>query len=363
MSAAADPALLRMAHTVLMPGFTGTAVPSWLARAIDRGLGAVLYFAPNLAVGPATLSARLHALRPDLLAACDEEGGRVTRLHAAAGSPYPGHGELGRGTPARTRETAAAMGRELAAAGIGAALSPVADINTDPANPVIGDRAFGAGPEQVAAHTAAFVEGLHAAGIAAAAKHFPGHGDTRTDSHIDLPVIGAGLRTLRRRELVPFAAAVEAGTDLVMTGHIVVPELDRAPASVSPRCYALLRSELGFTGAAVTDALDMRGLAAYTGAADRVAGVARGAAAALAAGADLLCLGNPGNLGKLGNRGGAAGAAADPGAGAPAADEAVFRAALDGVLAAVDAGRVAPDRLAEAARRVERLLVSGAAAP
>ncbi|MUL43023.1 glycoside hydrolase family 3 protein [Streptomonospora sp. PA3] len=351
--AAADPALRRMAHTVLLPGFAGTSVPAWLARAIEEGLGAVAYFAHNLADDPARLSAELRALRPDLLTASDEEGGRVTRLHAAGGSPFPGHGELGRGGADRTRETAAAMGRELAAAGITAALAPVADIGTDPANPVIGDRSFGADPAVVAAHTAAFVEGLHAAGTASAAKHFPGHGDTRTDSHVDLPVLGADTATLHRRELVPFAAAVQAGTDMVMTGHLAVPALDTAPASVSARCYELLRSELRFTGAAVTDALDMRGLAAYTGAADRTRGVARGAAAALAAGADLLCLGNP------------AGAA---GIGAPArpeggADEALFRAARDAVLAAVDEGRVPPDRLAQAAERVERMLAARTPAP
>ncbi|QBI55302.1 glycoside hydrolase family 3 N-terminal domain-containing protein [Streptomonospora litoralis] len=374
---AADPALRRMVHTVLMPGFGGTSVPPWLARAIDDGVGAVVYFAPNLGADPAALSAELHALRPDVLAASDEEGGRVTRLHAARGSPFPGHGELGRGSPERTRATAAAMGRELAHAGIGAALAPVADVNVDPANPVIGDRSFGADPERVAAHTAAFVEGLHAAGIAAAAKHFPGHGDTRTDSHVGLPVIGVDIATLRRRELVPFAAAVAAGADMVMTGHIAVPALDTAPASVSARCYGLLRSELGFAGAAITDALDMRGLAAHTGAGDRAAGVARGAVAALAAGADLLCLGNPADTGRAENAERAVGFPGGPGgrvaAGeerrprtprtAAATGEALFRAARDAVLAAVDEGRIGKSRLAEAAGRVEGLLASRSRAP
>ncbi|GAA4945974.1 hypothetical protein GCM10023224_31630 [Streptomonospora halophila] len=350
MSAAGDPALRRLAHTVLMPGFAGTAVPPWLARAVDDGVGAVLYFAHNLADDPARLSAELRGLRPDLLTASDEEGGRVSRLYAAGTSPHPGHGELGRGSPERTRRAAAAMGRELAAAGIGAALAPVADLGSDPRNPVIGDRSFGADPQRVAAHTAAFVDGLHAAGVAAAAKHFPGHGDTATDSHLDLPVVAADADTLRSRELVPFAGAVAAGTDMVMAGHLAVPALDTAPASVSARCYELLRDELGFEGVAVTDALDMRGLSAHTGAVERIEGVARGAAAALAAGADLLCLGNPAEAA------GIAAGAVDASAAAHVADEALFTAARDAVLAALDRGSLPAERLAEAAGRVERLL-------
>ncbi|MBB6172795.1 beta-N-acetylhexosaminidase [Nocardiopsis mwathae] len=327
-----------MVHTVLMPGFTGTSVPPWLARAIDGGLASVLYFAPNLADDPARLSAELRALRPDLLRASDEEGGAVTRLHAATGSPYPGHGELGDvGDPGHTRAVAAAMGRELREAGIDAALAPVMDVDIDPANPVIGVRAFGADPATVARHGAEFIAGLHAAGVAAAAKHFPGHGDTRTDSHVDLPVIDIDEATLRRRELPPFAAAVAAGAEMVMVGHIGVPALDAAaPASVSPRAYALLRADLGFSGVAVTDALDMRGLGAYTGVAEVREHLARGAVAALAAGADLLCLGNPATAGVR--------------------DEDMFTAARDGLLAAVRGGAVPRGRLEEAADRVERLL-------
>ncbi|ASU83093.1 hypothetical protein CDO52_10150 [Nocardiopsis gilva YIM 90087] len=330
--------LVRMVHTVLMPGFTGTTVPPWLARAIEDGLASVLYFTPNLADAPARLSAELGELCPDLLRACDEEGGTVTRLHAATGSPYPGHGELGADDDtAHTREVAEAMGRELRSVGIDAALAPVMDVNVDPANPVIGMRAFGADPDTVARHGAAFIAGLHAAGVAATAKHFPGHGDTRVDSHVDLPVIDIDLETLRRRELAPFGAAIAAGVDMVMVGHIGIPALDgTVPASVSPRVYGLLRAELGFTGVAVTDALDMRGLTAFTGATDMPEHLARGAVAALAAGADLLCLGNPSTAG--------------------AGDEEMFAAARDGLLAAVRSGAVSQARLAEAADRVERLV-------
>ncbi|PSL00725.1 beta-glucosidase-like glycosyl hydrolase [Murinocardiopsis flavida] len=335
-SAHDDPALVRMVHAVLMPGFLGTEVPDWLARAVDGGLGSVLYFGQNLRRDPPSLSAHLHRLRADLLVASDEEGGRVTRLHAAAGSPYPAHAELGTiGDTAHTRMVAATMGRELRAAGIDAALAPVVDVNSDPRNPVIGPRAFGADAADVARHGAAFIGGLHDAGLLCAAKHFPGHGDTRTDSHLALPVIDLDRATLADRELVPFRAAVEAGADLVLMAHIRIPALDDAPASASPATYRLLREDLGFTGPAVTDALDMWAMAHHTGAADTCEGAARGAVAALAAGADLLCLGNPATSGHD--------------------DEALFRTVLGRLLDAVDSGALAPARLEEAAQRVAAL--------
>ncbi|MBB4933129.1 beta-N-acetylhexosaminidase [Lipingzhangella halophila] len=339
----ADPEVARLAHAVLLPGFSGTSVPSWLARAVEDGLGGVIYFAHNLTADPAGLSAQLHGLRPGLLLASDEEGGTVTRLHAASGSPYPGHAALGAATATtRTYEVAAAMGGDLSRAGIDIAFAPVVDVHVDPDNPVIGVRSFGADPGRVASHGAAFVDGLHAAGVAATAKHFPGHGDTKTDSHTALPVIDIDPATLYERDLVPFSAAVEAGAELVMPGHIRIPALDEAPASLSARCYQLLRTELGFTGIAVTDALDMRAVAHHTGARDAVDGIARGAVAALSAGADLLCLGNPRTAGHP--------------------DQAMFSAARDAVLDAVRSGALPRSRLAEAAERVTALGSARAAA-
>ncbi|GAA3747466.1 beta-N-acetylhexosaminidase [Spinactinospora alkalitolerans] len=333
---ARDPAVLRMVHAVLMPGFTGTSVPGWLARAIEEDLGAVLYFAPNLTGDAAELSGALHGTRPGLLVASDEEGGSVTRLHAQRGSPHPGHGELGAaGDPRRTRTVAAELGRELRAAGIDIGIAPVVDVNVDPANPVIGERSFGSDAGEVARHGAAFVEGLQSAGVAATAKHFPGHGDTTTDSHLALPVIDIDQAVLRDRELVPFAAAIGAGVRTVMAGHIRIPALDSAPASVSPRAYALLRTELGFTGAALTDALDMRAMAEYFGSRTALEGLALGAVAALHAGADLLCLGNP----YQGDE----------------SDETIFLTVRDRILAALADGSVPLARLAEAAGRVAEL--------
>ncbi|WP_017558518.1 glycoside hydrolase family 3 N-terminal domain-containing protein [Nocardiopsis baichengensis] len=329
-------ALEEAAARVLMPGFLGTAPPPWLLEACRRGLGSVLYFAQNLGGAPAALSRELHGARPALLIACDEEGGAVSRFHPGGASPHPSHGELGAaGDTAATRATGRAVGDLLRAAGVDAALAPVVDVACDPDNPVIGPRAFSDRPEEAAAHGAAFTAGLHDAGRAAAAKHFPGHGDTRTDSHVGLPVITAGQELLRTRELVPFTAAVRAGVDMVMSGHIVVPAVDSAPASVSRRWYRLLRGELGFDGVAVTDALDMKGLAVHTGEPDTVRAVARGAVGALAAGADLLCLGNPATAGGTG--------------------EEAYRAAHAAVLEAVESGAVPRARLDEAAGRVEAL--------
>src|SRR6266536_1808351 len=180
-----------MADGCLLPGFAGTRAPDWILRRLDGGLGGAVLFSRNVAdpAQVAALTAELHAARPDGLVAIDEEGGDVTRLESATGSSYPGNLALGAaGDPELTRAVAASLGAELAAAGIDLDLAPVADVNSNPDNPVFGVRSFGADPDLVGAHTAAFVAGLQSAGVAACVKHFPGHGDTSVDSHLDLPV-------------------------------------------------------------------------------------------------------------------------------------------------------------------------------
>lgn len=280
-----------LAAGVLLAGFVGTGPPGWLATAISEGLAGVVYFGHNIvdSVQLAALSAGMHALRADLLIAADEEGGDVTRLHAAAGSSLPGNAALGVVDDlAATTAVAGHIGRELRAAGVDINLAPCVDVNSDPANPVIGVRSFGADPQLVTRHAAAFVEGLQGAGVAACAKHFPGHGGTRVDSHLTLPVIDADLPTLRSRDLPPFASAIAAGVRCVLTAHVRITAVDSAPATVSPAVLRLLRGELGFGGAVLTDALDMHAIAGGIG-------LTRAAVAALAAGADLLCIGNPAN--------------------------------------------------------------------
>ena len=279
-------ALSRAAAATLLASFPGDRVPPWLLDRVAGGLGGVCLYGSNRGADPSAVAATIHDARPGVLVAVDEEGGDVTRLEAATGSSVPGNAALGAvDDPDLTRALAAALGDALRSAGIDLDLAPCADINTDAANPVIGVRSFGSDPGLVARHTAAFVDGLQGAGVAACAKHFPGHGAVDADSHLELPTLPAPVELLRSRELVPFRAAIDAGAAAVMTGHLRVPALDGAPATVSHSILTgLLRHELGFTGTVVTDALDMAGIG---GPAQIPANVVR----AVAAGADLCCLG------------------------------------------------------------------------
>jgi beta-N-acetylhexosaminidase len=330
-----------LAATTLMVSFTGPDVPGWLRQRVEDGLGSVCLFGSNLAAGDAPgdaveaaarVSAELHAARPSVLVALDEEGGAVTRLEMRHGSSVPGNAALGAvDDVALTREVAGALGRLLASSGVDLDLAPCADVNSDPRNPVIGVRSFGADPEAVGRHVAAFVAGLGDAGVAACAKHFPGHGATTVDSHLGLPEIDVSLDVLRRRELVPFTSAVGVGVAAVMLGHLRVTAVDDAPATVSARVVDLLRSELGFTGAVVTDALDMAGIG---GPRSIPANVVR----ALAAGADLCCLG-------------------------PDASEDLVDACVEAVLGAVRCGSLDEERLADAAGRVAAIPAPAIPAP
>ncbi len=314
------------AAACLFPGFEGEVVPEWLKGLLGGGLGGVVLFARNVRdpEQAAALTGALRAERAELLVATDEEGGDVTRLEAARGSSVPGNLALGSvDDVALTRRVAAAIGGELADVGIDLDLAPVADVVLDPAAAIVGVRSFGSDPGLVARHVAAYVEGLQSAGVAACAKHFPGHGEAVGDSHLELPVAGADLETLRARALPPFAAAVEAGVRAVMTAHVRFTVLDEEPATLSRPWIELLRSELGFEGVVMTDALEMQG-------AGGPAGIEESAVQALAAGADALCLG------------------ADL---SPEQVEGAHGAIVD----AVQAGRLDEERLLEAAGRAAAL--------
>ncbi|MGP8299214.1 glycoside hydrolase family 3 protein [Streptomyces inhibens] len=326
--------LTRDALAVLQPGFTGTTAPDWLLRRVGEGLTSVGLFGRNVA-DPAQLAAlteRLRREREDILIAIDEEGGDVTRLEVRGGSSFPGNHALGAvDDTALTREVARELGRRLADCGINLNWAPSADVNSNPDNPVIGVRSFGADPRLVARHTAAYVDGLQSAGVAACTKHFPGHGDTAVDSHHDLPRITADLTTLRERELVPFRAAVAAGTRAVMSAHILLPALDADhPATLSPAAlHGLLRAPvaeggLGFDGLIVTDGMEMRAISATYG-------IERGSVLAIAAGADAICVG--GGL----------------------ADEDTVLRLRDALVRAVRDGELPEKRLADAAARVRAL--------
>ncbi|MCM2576111.1 glycoside hydrolase family 3 protein [Streptomyces meridianus] len=331
----------RDALCLLQPGFGGTTPPDWLLRLVGEGLGAVGLFARNIESPDQVraLTSGLRAERGDVLVAVDEEGGDVTRLETRTGSSFPGNLALGTvDDPALTRSVARELGRRLAECGIDLDWAPCADVNSDPDNPVIGVRSFGEDPGLAARHTAAYVEGLQSTGVAACTKHFPGHGDTRVDSHLDLPRIRADLKTMQTRELVPFRAAVAAGTKAVMSAHILVPALDPdRPATLSRTALTgLLRAPeseggLGFEGLLVTDGMEMRAVsAAY--------GIERGSVLAIAAGADAICVGGG------------------------VADEGTVLRLRDAIVRAVWTGVLPEQRVAEAASRV-RALAAWAGSP
>ncbi|WP_424891081.1 glycoside hydrolase family 3 protein [Streptomyces sp. XH2] len=280
----------RLSHAVLQPGFEGTTAPDWVRRRIaEDGLASVVLFGRNIAAPEqvARLTAQLRSENPDLIIAIDEEAGDVTRLEAWTGASRPGNLALGAvDDTGLTESVARDIGHELHAAGVSLNYAPSADVNSNPRNPTIGVRSFGAGTDLVARHTAAWVRGLQSAGVAACAKHFPGHGDTAVDSHLGLPRVTASAEELAATALPPFAAAVEAGARVVMTGHLLVPALDpELPATLSPRILVdLLRGQLGFTGLVVTDGIEMKAVTAPYG-------IDGASVRAVAGGADAVCVG------------------------------------------------------------------------
>jgi beta-N-acetylhexosaminidase len=307
------------AAACVFPGFEGLVAPDWLR---GGGFGGVVLFAKNVR-DPEQLAA-LTASLDGMLVAIDEEGGDVTRLEAARGSSFPGNLALGTVDDVElTRRVAAAIGGELASVGVNLDLAPVADVNVDPATAIVGVRSFGSDPALVARHVAAFVDGLQGTGVAACAKHFPGHGEVVGDSHLELPSAPVDRETLLERALPPFAAAVEAGVRAVMTAHIRFAALDDEPATTSAVLLGLLRDELGFDGVVMTDALEMRAISGTVG-------LEEGAVRAVAAGADALCLG------------------------AERTPEEAARV-CEALVSAVGSGRLPEDRLHEAAARVVAL--------
>jgi beta-N-acetylhexosaminidase len=309
----------------------GTAPPDWLRRRLAGGLGGVVLFARNIE-HPAQVRALVDAMRaenPDVIVAIDEEGGDVTRLEADLGSSRPGNLALGAVDDLELTEAVARdIGRDLAAAGVTLNYAPDADVNSNPDNPVIGVRSFGADPGLVARHTAAWVRGLQSTGVAACAKHFPGHGDTSVDSHLALPALGGSVEQLAATALPPFRAAIEAGVRTIMTAHLLVSAYDAdAPATMSRRILIeLLRGELDFDGLVITDGIEMRAVA------DRY-GMAGATVRAIAAGADAVCVGG----------------------GREHADESTYEALRTALVDAVSSGELPEERLADAARRVREL--------
>lgn len=305
MSIAADVGQL------LWVGFDGTRVPAYLADDIAAArVGAVILFGRNLVRAPGDsdavdirslveLNRQLRqCVRADgdpLWIALDQEGGRVQRVRAPAPSWPPmlalGRVDSGRADAmervhARCERVGRAIGDELFAMGFDIDFAPVLDVHTNPANPIIGDRAFATDPDSAASAALAFARGLHAASILGCGKHFPGHGDTDTDSHLALPRLNHDMARLESIELVPFRRAIAAGIPMLMTAHIVFSALDDdVPATLSHRVMTeLLRKRLGFRGIAVSDDMDMRAISAHYGIEDAAVRAIRSGCDAL-----LLC--------------------------------------------------------------------------
>lgn len=281
---------MRTGHAIgqkLLWSFHGRQVPKGLQRQIAAGRvsGITLFKSMNVDTPAQVLElavqlqhcAAQHG-QPLLLIGADQEGGQLNAIGTGT-TPLPGNMALGAaGSTELARQAGEVIGRELSAMGINLAYAPCCDINSNPHNPVIGMRSFGEEPALVARLAAAMVAGIQSCRVAATAKHFPGHGDTDTDSHHAIPVLPHTLERLRQIEFAPFAAAIQAGVMLVMTAHLALPALDgRAdlPASMSRRIQAeLLRGELGFEGVVVSDALNMEAIRSAGAPGDEVVRVA-----------------------------------------------------------------------------------------
>lgn len=265
--------------------------------------GAVIYFAQNLTGTQQAyyLTKTMQQAAVDggglpMLICADQEGGSVYRL--GEGTALPGNMALGAaGDPGYSYLAGAVMGSELAALGINTNLAPAVDVNSNAANPVIGLRSFGDDPRIVGQLASEVIDGMAAHGVIACFKHFPGHGDTATDSHYGLPMVDKSLEDLRQSDLIPFALAIERGVDMVMTAHILYPQLETGreysvkteteealPATMSPNILTgLLKEEMGFRGIVVTDAMNMAGVVNYW---DPVQAVVL----AIRAGVDMVCM-------------------------------------------------------------------------
>ncbi|HEX7138824.1 MAG TPA: beta-N-acetylhexosaminidase [Vicinamibacterales bacterium] len=325
---------------LLIAGFNGLDLsPELRSIARDFGLGGVILFARNVGEPEQVAEVAFDALSLTLdlppWVSVDQEGGRVARLKSPF-TEWPPMATLGRAADVTLAERfARALAAELRAVGITLDYAPVLDIHTNPKNPVIGDRAFSQTAREVARLGCTIVRTLQAEGIAACGKHFPGHGDTSTDSHHELPVVEHPPERLRDTEFVPFAAAVEAGVATIMTAHVLVPALDeKRPATLSRRIVTdVLRHELGFEGVILSDDLEMKAVAnEYT--------VPTSAVMAIEAGCDgvLICSG----------------------------DHAAQVAALESLIHAVEDGTIPQTRLDDALKRQqrakERFLASGVGA-
>ena len=258
-----------MAARLVCAGFPGTEVDAGLREMLAEGIGGTILFSRNATTAEQvrTLSEAIKRAAVALgrnvpFVSIDHEGGRVMRAREGF-TAVPEMREVGAKGPEEAARVGALFARELRAAGVDVNFAPVVDVDSNPANPVIGGRSFSRDPARVGWCASAFIRAMQAGGVAACAKHFPGHGDTCVDSHLDLPVLPHGLDRLHEIELLPFRNAIAAGVACVMTAHVVFEALDPGvPATMSARAVdGLLRRDLGFGGVIFSDDLEMKAIA------------------------------------------------------------------------------------------------------
>lgn len=276
-----------LARGCLIAAFSGVDLPEHTADALSRGLGGVVLLERNVKDLDQvhSLVERVHEIHDRALVLVDEEGGSVSRLARVHGGGFPPAHALGHiDDPNLTHDLARLLGASLRQLGVDICLAPVVDLAAGRGNPVVGTRSFGADPQTVSRHAVSVVHGLRSAGVASCAKHFPGHGLAFADSHEEVAVASAEEAVLIDKHLSPFIAAIAAGVDAVMPGHVVLPPWDDQPASGSRHAIGhVLRGLLGFDGLVVADAVDMAGVAGLP---------PEASLAVLRAGADLVLLGN-----------------------------------------------------------------------
>lgn len=315
---------------LFMLGFIGTSVTEELSGLLrDYRPGGLILFARNLedAGQIIRLTNDLQHASPDspLLISIDQEGGRVSRLPAGF-TIFPSCASLGLCDAAVAYEAAAVTAAELRAVGINMNMAPVLDVHSNPANPIIGDRAFGTDPARVSELGLATIRGLQDHRVVACGKHFPGHGDTAADSHKELPVVTASRERLEDTELRPFREVIghgEQGPSAIMTAHVLYPALDaKLPATLSSTILSgLLRHQLGFDGLILTDDMEMHAIIDHYG-------IEEASVLAVQAGADVLLI---------------------------CKDRERQLAAMQAVRRAVEDGRIAEDRLETSLRRIARI--------
>jgi beta-N-acetylhexosaminidase len=320
-------ALYRDCARLFMVGFPGPRIDKDFAALMDDGIFGAILFKRNIGSAQETAALcrdiKARAGRPFILSV-DQEGGRVARLRGAPFTTLPPMRELGqRGDEGLVQRVGQLLAHELRAVGFDWDFAPVLDVDTNPANPVIGDRSFSRDAELVGRLGVALGRGLEAGGVASCGKHFPGHGDTTTDSHLTLPRLPHDLERLRRVELVPFRAFAGAGLASLMTAHVLFDAIEPGvPATMSHKVlHGVLRQELGFDGVLVSDDLEMKAIANYYS-------VEEAAVQGTLAGVDLFLVCH---------------------------HPEVQRRAIEALVKAVESGRVPRERIAEAHRRLSKL--------